>query len=425
MISIGKYLINRLYEAGLRRIYGVPGDFNLNFLELLIEDGRIEWVGCCNELNAAYAADGDARISGFAAVLTTYGVGDLSALQPLAGSFCENVPILSISGLPSLNAVKNRFPLHHTLLNGDYDNVMAAHRPFTAYQARLTPEGKAGQEIDRLIEGILREKKPGYLQLPSDVTQVLIPESQQPLDLIFPPSDPETLRVITAFLVEKLNASERPFIAMGSLIGRYGLQGEVLSLCQKLNIPYCLTADSKTLLPRKNPLFAGQYAGKGSIPLTLYHEIAHSDCIIAIGIALSDLTSGLFSNDVSADIRIELTPYGATTGFAVAGRGLGKSLTGARLKDVLDGVKAKAKPHSGRALPQVEEEGQRVDQKWGFEAFLYKMQSFVSEKICFLLRRERLPFPSTVLTYQMVLNMRRRIIGALSDGQRLPFSEGH
>jgi hypothetical protein len=38
--------------------------------------GRMRWIGCCNELNAAYAADGYARIKGMGAICITYGVGN-------------------------------------------------------------------------------------------------------------------------------------------------------------------------------------------------------------------------------------------------------------------------------------------------------------------------------------------------------------
>ena len=50
----------------------MPGDYNLGFLDQVEADPRITWVGTCNELNAAYAADGYARISGLGALTTTF-----------------------------------------------------------------------------------------------------------------------------------------------------------------------------------------------------------------------------------------------------------------------------------------------------------------------------------------------------------------
>ena len=79
--TIGDYLLDRLVDCGIDRLFGVPGDYNLQFLDRVIAHEALGWVGCANELNAAYAADGYARIKGAGALLTTYGVGELSALN--------------------------------------------------------------------------------------------------------------------------------------------------------------------------------------------------------------------------------------------------------------------------------------------------------------------------------------------------------
>lgn len=81
--TIGDYLLDRLVDCGIDRLFGVPGDYNLQFLDRVIAHSALGWVGCANELNAAYAADGYARIKGAGALLTTYGVGELSALNAL------------------------------------------------------------------------------------------------------------------------------------------------------------------------------------------------------------------------------------------------------------------------------------------------------------------------------------------------------
>jgi indolepyruvate decarboxylase len=72
----------------------------------------LRWIGCCNELNAAYAADGYARVKGAGAVCTTYGVGELSALNGIAGAYAEHLPVLV--GMPPTAAQAARSVLHHT-----------------------------------------------------------------------------------------------------------------------------------------------------------------------------------------------------------------------------------------------------------------------------------------------------------------------
>ncbi|CAO2199129.1 unnamed protein product [Urochloa humidicola] len=101
--TLGRHLARRLAEVGARDVFTVPGDFNLTLLdELEAESGStgVRLVGCCNELNAAYAADGYARArgGGVGACAVTFTVGGLSAINAVAGAFSENLPVVCIQG---------------------------------------------------------------------------------------------------------------------------------------------------------------------------------------------------------------------------------------------------------------------------------------------------------------------------------------
>lgn len=85
-IKLGDYLLNRLSQLGTKSVQGVPGDFNLGFLDLVEDHKEVEWVGNANELNAAYSADGYARTlnrlkPSVSALVTTFGVGEVSWLS--------------------------------------------------------------------------------------------------------------------------------------------------------------------------------------------------------------------------------------------------------------------------------------------------------------------------------------------------------
>ena len=69
--TVADYLLDRLADCGVESLFGVPGDYNLQFLDHVIAHRTLRWVGCANELNAAYAADGYARMQGCGALLTT------------------------------------------------------------------------------------------------------------------------------------------------------------------------------------------------------------------------------------------------------------------------------------------------------------------------------------------------------------------
>ena len=67
--SIGSYVADRLVEAGCNTFFSVAGDYVLGLLDCLLENQRLKMVGCCNELNAGYAADGYCRSTGGLGVL--------------------------------------------------------------------------------------------------------------------------------------------------------------------------------------------------------------------------------------------------------------------------------------------------------------------------------------------------------------------
>ena len=79
--TVGRFLATRLRQLGVDHLFGLPGDFNLALIDEMLAGSGLEWVGSTNELNAAYAADGYARQRGLGALVTTFGVGELSAIN--------------------------------------------------------------------------------------------------------------------------------------------------------------------------------------------------------------------------------------------------------------------------------------------------------------------------------------------------------
>ena len=159
-VTVAEYLLIRLKQMGIDHLFGVPGDFVLGFLNEVLES-EVQYVGTCNELNAAYAADGYARLKGAGAFVTTYAVGELSALNGLAGAFAERVPVVAITGAPSTAYFKSRALLHHTL--GDYRIPLKMYSLVTAASALLENGETAPAEIDRVLTACLAEQRPVYL----------------------------------------------------------------------------------------------------------------------------------------------------------------------------------------------------------------------------------------------------------------------
>ena len=87
-------------------------------LDELLKNKNLQMISCCNELNGGYAADGYARAHGLAALVVTYSVGGLSAINAIAGAYAEDLPLIVISGAPGTDGeIKNQkfFTTHWVL----------------------------------------------------------------------------------------------------------------------------------------------------------------------------------------------------------------------------------------------------------------------------------------------------------------------
>jgi TPP-dependent 2-oxoacid decarboxylase len=166
--TVGRYLLSRLQRIGVKHVFGVPGDYNLDFLDAVLES-PIRWVGNCNELNAGYAADGYARLNGVGAAAVTYGVGGLSILNAVAGAFAEHVPVIVINGAPPSRRRESGALVHHLVSN--YYLQLDIYRKITADATLLADPKSAPDEIDRVIRNCLALKLPAYLELPADITR--------------------------------------------------------------------------------------------------------------------------------------------------------------------------------------------------------------------------------------------------------------
>lgn len=80
-----------------------------------------------------------------------FGVGELSAINGIAGAFSEMVPVLHIAGVPSTSQQKTKPMLHHTLGDGRFDAYAKAAEQVTASQAILMNKSNAASEIDRVL----------------------------------------------------------------------------------------------------------------------------------------------------------------------------------------------------------------------------------------------------------------------------------
>jgi indolepyruvate decarboxylase len=296
--AIGTFLLRRLQEAGVRHLFGVPGDYNLELMQQLEDRGAPAWVGNCNELNASYATDAYARINGIGALIVTHGVGALSAINGIAGAYSEHVPVILICGSLPLRAIQRGDLMHHTLADREKGDFCRMFAEVTDAQVRLTPEN-AVVEIDRLILRAWRRKLPVYIELPSDISYLDIEVPDHPLTLEMAASEEESLDACTKMILERLNAAEAPAFLLDLDAIRFGVSGQIMALAERFHMQVATLNCAKGAVPETSPHFVGTYAGMGSSSATR-EAIEGSDCLLTVGYRRIESTTGFFTDTLPA-----------------------------------------------------------------------------------------------------------------------------
>jgi len=288
--TIGSYLIQRLQDYGISDMFGIPGDFVLQFYGML-EESPIRIIGTTREDNAGYAADGYARVNGIGAVCVTYCVGGLSLCNSIAGAYAEKSPVVVISGAPGMAERETDPLLHHRVK--DFHTQRDVFEKITVATALLDDPMTAFQEIDRCLECCVRYKRPVYLELPRDCvhTKAIIPHIPNNSQ---PTSDQNALRESLEEAAELIQKSKKPVIIAGVEVHRFGLRKEVLKFAEKHKIPMCATILGKSVVSESHPLYLGVYEGAmGRNEVQKYVE--ESDCVILLGTFMTDINLGIYT----------------------------------------------------------------------------------------------------------------------------------
>ncbi|EAW1717480.1 indolepyruvate decarboxylase [Salmonella enterica subsp. indica] len=310
--TVADYLLDRLAGCGIDHLFGVPGDYNLQFLDHVIDHPTLRWVGCANELNAAYAADGYARMSGAGALLTTFGVGELSAINGLAGSYAEYVPVLHIVGAPCSAAQQRGELMHHTLGDGDFRHFYRMSQAISAASAILD-EQNACFEIDRVVGEMLAARRPGYIMLPADVAKkTAIP----PTEALTLPAHETQSGVETAFRYharQSLMNSGRIALLADFLAGRFGLQPLLQRWMAETPIAHATLLMGKGLFDEQHPNFVGTYSA-GASSKEVRQAIEDADRVICVGTRFVDTLTAGFTQQLPAERTLEIQPYASRIG---------------------------------------------------------------------------------------------------------------
>lgn len=332
--SVAEYVGQRLADLGIDHVFGVPGDYAFSFDDAVELVPQLTWVACANELNASYAADGYARRVGAAILSTTYGVGELSALNGVMGCLSHRVPVFHVVGAPSRRIVHQGLVTHHTLGDGVYGNFEALSAAACCVSTVLNPEN-AVREMERVIEEALGQCKPAYIVIPEDFGNMPIlgtPIKGKPLAQVKRRVAVQNeVDTAVAAIIKTMQAASKVVALPSMMVQRFGVKDKLEAFLTKSKLSFALTPMDKGVASETLPGYLGIYNGLSSAPAAAQGAVESADLILDIGgVVFEDLNTGFWSDTLSEDKIIRIRDTWVQIGAKV--------WVGTSIEAVLDGL---------------------------------------------------------------------------------------
>lgn len=299
-MRLGPYLFQRLFDLGAAHAFGIPGDHVLPLYEAL-EASPVRPVLTTHEPSAGFAADAYARIKGIGVAIGTYGAGALNMVNPIAQAYAEKSPVLVISGAPDMAGRDPDLLIHHKVKT--FETQRRVYEEMTAAGASLDDPKTAPREIQRVLEAVRREKRPGYLEIPRDMAWAEIDETEVWTPAV-PQRDPAALAEAMQEIAARLNRSRSPVILAGIEVMRQGLRDCLVRLAERYNLPVATSFMGKAVFPEHHPNFVGTYMGAAGHPYAR-RMVEEADCLLMLGVWLTDTETGRFTSMIARGTLIQ------------------------------------------------------------------------------------------------------------------------
>jgi indolepyruvate decarboxylase len=301
-MPLGDFLVAYLKRAGVTHIFGLPGDLVLGLFHRFGRTRGLEIVTFSHEPSVGFAADGYARSTRrLGVVCVTYGAGGHNVVNPIAGAYAEQIPLLVVSGGPG-EAEQELAGVHHQVK--DVEAQCRIFEEVTCTARILRRPERAAEELHEVVSTIMAEHRPGYVEIHRDMVEAPVPVPPEIVawDGSFPrpSSDRRKLSEAVGDTATRLRAAKRPILIGGVELFREEAEGGFLRLAEKLGAPVVTTMLAKGVFPMDHPQHMGIHIGPFS-PREVEQRVRRADCVLALGTQLTDLNLGASRPQVSRD----------------------------------------------------------------------------------------------------------------------------
>ncbi len=292
-MPLGDFMVAYLRRAGVRHIFGLPGDLVLGLFHRFGVARGLDIVTFSHEPAVGFAADGYARSTRtLGVVCVTYGAGGHNVVNPVAGAYAEQIPLLVVSGGPG-DAESQLAGVHHQVK--DVEAQCRIFSEVTCTARILKQPSTAAEEVHDTIRQILSESRPGYLEIHRDMVdvEIAVPKFIREWDGTFAPpvSDARKLAEAVTDTSQRLRQAKRPILIAGVELYRDHAEQAFRRLAEKLGAPVVTTLLGKGVFPMDHPQHMGIHVGPFSAG-AIQQRVRGADLVLSLGNQLTDLNLG-------------------------------------------------------------------------------------------------------------------------------------
>ncbi len=232
-MNASELFVKALENEGVRYIFGVPGEENIDFLEAVRKSDQLEFVLTRHEQGAGFMADVHGRLTGKAAVcLATIGPGATNLMTPVADAYLDRAPLVALTGQAELSRMHKE--------SHQYIDVVKMFEPVTKWNTQITSPEMLAEAVRKAFK-VAEAEKPGstHLELPEDVAQS--PATSERLFEVNRVRRPTGDHKAVTMAIDLLAKAKRPLVIAGNGAIRKRATAQLRRFLDLTGIPCCNT----------------------------------------------------------------------------------------------------------------------------------------------------------------------------------------
>ena len=305
-MRVSDYVINRLFEVGIKQVYSITGRGSLFLNDAVAKHPGILNIATHHEQAAGYAAIAESQYSEkLSACLVSTGCASTTAITPVLCAWQDANPTIFVSGQNFLEQTTNYSEIQIRTFGQQEANIVELVTPITKYAKMITSADEIQEELEKaIIAATTGRKGPVWIDIPIDIqNKQFDPKPQEEITIPLPLGLPELKTSQIQMFADLIKNSQQPLFLIGHGIVASGSVELFDELVTKNKVPFVFTPSSVDALGTTHPNSIGAVGVMGCSRAANI-AIQNCDLLIVLGSRLNSMITGENYGDFARNAKI-------------------------------------------------------------------------------------------------------------------------